>query len=349
MYGQQSLAGRRSPRANRHTAARLAIGSLVGVAAVALAAAPAFGASADQTPSGGAAPFARGTLVSRSGSTLDLQGNNGDTKVIVTTSTKYAQTKTADTTAVITGSCVRVIGTGSAAKGIAAQTVAVSPGTSSCTTGLGGGGGGGAFPGGGRFRTGAGGGTNGPNGTNGGGQAPPGLGNGNGANGATGNGGTTGGNGGPGTGNGTGGTGRNFPTNFGTISGKVTKVAGDKIVVKGPVFSAPTKKNTRPKAKTKSVNVTLASTTTVSQTVTATDAVLTVGSCVNAAGSTDSVGTVTAKTVTVSAPVNGACTGGFGGFGGRGGFGGGQGGPGGAGGGTTGGTGTATNGATGSA
>ena len=101
-------------------------------------------------------------------------------------------------------------------------------------------------------------------------------------------------------------------------------MSGDKVTVKGQVLQAPTKKNARPKATTKSVAVTLSSTTRVDQTVTATDAVLTVGTCVTAAGSADSVGTVTADTVTVSAPENGSCTGGFR-FGGRGG---GPGGPG---------------------
>ena len=107
------------------------------------------------------------------------------------------------------------------------------------------------------------------------------------------------------------------------MAGKVTKVSGDKVTVKGQVLQAPTKKNARPKATTKTVAVTLSGTTRVDQTVTATDAVLTVGTCVTAAGTTDSVGTVTANTVTVSAPENGSCTGGF-----RFGRGGGPGGPG---------------------
>ena len=51
-------------------------------------------------------------------------------------------------------------------------------------------------------------------------------------------------------------------------------------------------------------------------TVPATERALVVGSCVSAQGSTDSVGTVTATTVTVSQAVDGECTGGFGGPGG---------------------------------
>ena len=49
------------------------------------------------------------------------------------------------------------------------------------------------------------------------------------------------------------------------------------------------------------------------------------GSCVTATGTTAGAG-ITADRVNVTAPVNGACTGGFGGGFGRGGFGGGSGG-----------------------
>ena len=148
---QRVSTGRRSRRAT--TGRRLRRAVLVpfaGAVAVAVAASPALGATAAQTQ--GNLPFARGMLLSRSGSTLDLQGFNGDTKVIVTASTKYAQTKTADASAVTVGECVRVTGTGSASKGIAATTVAVSPAAAKCTR-AGGPGGPGGFGGGGRFRT----------------------------------------------------------------------------------------------------------------------------------------------------------------------------------------------------
>jgi hypothetical protein len=112
---------------------------------------------------------------------------------------------------------------------------------------------------------------------------------------------------------------------FGNVNGKVTKVSGDKVTVKGVVVQAPTKANGKPKTSNKTVNVTLSGSTRYSQTTTATADALTVGTCVTAAGTADSVGTVTANTVVVSQPVNGSCTGGFG-FGGRGGFRGGSGG-----------------------
>jgi hypothetical protein len=304
---QRVSIGRRSRRASTgRRLRRIALVPFAGAVAVAVAASPALGATAAQTQ--GNQPFARGMLLSRSGSTLDLQGFNGDTKVIVTTSTKYAQTKAADSSAVTVGACVRVTGTGSASKGIAATTIAVSPAASNCTRAggpLGAGDAGGRFRG--RNGTGNGSGNNGP--------LTFGGGNGNGT-----NGGNTNGNPGGGSANG---NRPGFPTNFGSVAGKVTKVSGDKVTVKGQVLQAPTKKNARPKATTKPVAVTLSSTTTVDQTLTATDAVLTVGTCVTAAGTADSVGTVTANTVTVSAPENGSCTGGF-----RFGRGGGPGGPG---------------------
>ena len=159
MFGLLPSTERRLQRASTGAVRRASTGRrlrravlvpFAGVVAVAVAASPALGATAAQTQ--GNLPFARGMLLSRSGSTLDLQGFNGDTKVIVTPSTKYSQTKTADSSAVTVGACVRVTGTGSASKGIAATTVAVSPAASNCTR-AGGPGGAGGFGGGGRFRT----------------------------------------------------------------------------------------------------------------------------------------------------------------------------------------------------
>ena len=282
---------------------RAAIVPAIGTLAVALFAAPG---AAQTQPS---LPFASGQLVSRSGATLDIKGFNGDTKVIVTSSTKYQQTQSADASAVKVGACIRVTGTGSASKGITATTVALSPAASKCNSTAGAGRFGGQF----RNRNGAPN-ANGSNGSNGGnGQAPPGFGN----NGGTGNA-NPNPNSNPNAGSG---NAPNIPTDFGSINGKVTKVSGDNIVVKGTVTQAPTKANTRPKTSTKSVKVTLSDSTRVDQTVAATADVVTFGSCVTAAGTADSVGTVSANTVTVSQPVNGACTGGFGGFGGGGGFG----------------------------
>ena len=61
--------------------------------------------------------------------------------------------------------------------------------------------------------------------------------------------------------------------------------------------------------------MTLADSTTITHSVEATDSVLVIGTCLASDGSTDSVGTVTAKTVTASEPdSDGSCTAGFGGF-----------------------------------
>jgi hypothetical protein len=66
--------------------------------------------------------------------------------------------------------------------------------------------------------------------------------------------------------------------------------------------------------------VTYATTTTITQTNTGTLADITAGSCINATGTKDAAGTITASSVTLSAPTNGSCTtAGFGGGGGGGG------------------------------
>jgi hypothetical protein len=53
----------------------------------------------------------------------------------------------------------------------------------------------------------------------------------------------------------------------------------------------------------------------------ATASQLTVGECATAIGSTNSIGVVTARALTVTQPTSTGCTAGFGGFGGGGGFG----------------------------
>jgi hypothetical protein len=67
------------------------------------------------------------------------------------------------------------------------------------------------------------------------------------------------------------------------------------------------------------VTVTTTRATTYQQTAKATKAALKVGQCATAIGSTDDTGAVTARSIAVSPPMNGACGGfgGFGGFGGR--------------------------------
>lgn len=67
--------------------------------------------------------------------------------------------------------------------------------------------------------------------------------------------------------------------------------------------------------------VTYAATTTITQTATGTVADITAGSCITATGTKDATGTITAASVTLSAPTKGSCTAsGFGGGGGGGTF-----------------------------
>jgi hypothetical protein len=253
----------------------------------------------------GPAPFARGTLGAVSGSTLQVQGRNGNTSVVVNNSTSYLQTEAATISDVKNGTCIRAVGTGSDADGITATTVALSEpqGKKGCTQGN---------PLAGNRRTGpgangqAGGGRvfNGPGGTLPNGQTSP--------------------------------NGQTPPTlpdgaarpSFGAAFGTVKSVSGDTITVKAQIPRQPaqnttptttpanTKSSTKPaKATTQTVVVTVDANTAWTQTVSATQKDLAVGSCVTATGSVDSVGTVTAKEVTISQPENGSCTG-FGGFGG---------------------------------
>ena len=220
--------------------------------------------------------------------------------------------------AITTGTCVRVIGTGGATKGIAARTVAVSPATSNGCDGQGGLGG--------RGGLGGQGGQGGPGGA--GPQGRPG--------------GFRGGRGKRPNGN----ANRRFPgggnfANFAIANGPVQSVLGDALVVKSTTFARPTNTSTKakakakaksaktstsqPKATTSDVKVTLASSTAITQTVAGTAGDVVAGSCVTATGTTAGAG-ITAARVDVTAPVNGTCTGGFGGRFGGGSAGGGSGG-----------------------
>lgn len=241
---------------------------------VALAASPA-----DAQTSTAAPQFATGAVTSIHGSSVqvDNQNQNSESTVVVTGTTNLEKREPGAASDIAVGDCVRVIGTGSAAKGIKASTVAVSP---AAENGCGPGARGGTFGGGaGQGR---------PNFGNG--AAPPG-----GFRNRNGNGNRTGGR----------------PRAAGIASGPVVSVSGDHMIVKATMFSRPTKKNAKPKTTTKKVSVTLGNSTSIMRTVPATITDLTVGSCVTAIGASDA-GAVTATNVTISAPVNGSCSFGFG-------------------------------------
>ncbi len=239
-----------------------------------------------QTPNSSPRPFANGLLSGLTGSTLTVQSRNGNsTTVVVTSSTGYLQTKPATAADLAPGDCVRVVGTGSATSGIQASTVLITKPTSK-----------------GCLRN--------PMGTR-----------------RAGNGAGRFGNGTPDSGgppftspNGSPLTlpnGSTVPSNLAATFGAVSSVSGSQLTVKQVV--PPTNKKSKSKPKTSTVNVTISSSTTLTQTVTAAMSDLAVGSCVTAVGTVDSVGTVTARNVTISQPQNGSC---FAGFGGLGGFGG---------------------------
>ena len=256
--------------------------------AVALAASPAIAQTAGTPPQ-----FASGAVTSVHGDSVQVtnQAQNSESTVVLSPTTQVTKRETASASAITVGGCVRVTGTGSAAKGITARSVALSAATSSgCTAGPGGGG----FGGGGGFRFGN-------------GQRPRNLGNGNGFR----------------------NRGGARPANFALAAGPVVSVKGDKIVVKSTTFQRPAttsttsgkKKSTskgtttsKPTTKTSNVTVALPSGVAISETVSGTTADVAVGSCLTATGTT-SAGSVAANRAVVSQPVNGSCTAGFG-FGG---------------------------------
>lgn len=270
----------------------LAVGA-VGALTLALAAT----AAGAQTSSPSGRQFVTGSVTSVHGTSVQVsnQTQNSESTVTLAPTTQIDKSESASASAIAAGACVRVIGTGSASKGIAARTVVVNAATSN---GCGPGNDRGGRADGGVLRFGN-------------GQRPSLRDRANGANGT-----------------------RRFPrrgalANLAIANGPVVSVSGDKVVVKSTTFARPTTTSTksksksksrqsaktqtsRPKATTRNVTVTLASSTTITQTVSGTAADVAVGSCVTATGTTAGAG-ITADRVNVSAPVNGACTGGFGG------------------------------------
>jgi hypothetical protein len=254
------------------------------------------------SPGGASAfgPAATGKIASITGNTLEVQNTEtGQTTVDLTASTTITASLKASLSDVTVGECVTATGSKGLAGAVKATSVTIFSSTSgTCNRGFGGGGG--AFGGGGF-------------------------------------GGRTGG-----TFPGAGSRPRTTVTRpTGTVafaSGKVTAVSGSTITVQGTRFAFAG-------GRTSTTNGALGTTTTVSpgpEIVTvssatkylksgkATASQLTVGECATAIGSTNSIGVVTARALTITQPTSTGCTASFGGFGG--GFGRGGGGGGGAGG-----------------
>jgi hypothetical protein len=257
------------------------------------------GPAGAQTGNGGF-PFATGELTAISGSTLEVEGFTGTSKVIVTSQTKYRTTATTDVFSITKGACVRVSGTGDTSEGITATSIAIQDGSQACNQSMQGPG---RFPGGQGNQGGEGNGSSDNRPSPPAGQSLP-------------NGGSLPNGASPG----------DRPSGGfagGGVIGKVAKVRDGSIVVTARVpsnsggagdTSSDSNSNAMPKLKKQKVTVTLGNDVAVTQPVEASRSDLQTGVCVTARGKTDSVGTVTATNVMISQPQDGQC--GFGGFGG---------------------------------
>ena len=270
----------------------------IAVAAVTLL----FAAPAGAQTAGGGIPFAVGKLTGISGSTLQIEGLNGASKVIVTSRTKYRTTATTDVSSIKKGACVRVTGTGDTSEGITATNVAIQEGSDACSRS-------GQRPGG--FQGGPGNQAGGGSDSAGNRQMPP-------AGQTLPNGGSLPNGAQPGD-RPAGGFGG------GGVTGTVTSVRDGSIIVTArvpsgsggaPGTSSNSGSNAAPKLKKQKVTVTLGDGVSVTHSVEASQSDLQTGVCVTAQGKTDSVGTVTATKVMISQAQDGEC--GFGGFGGLG-------------------------------
>jgi len=100
---------------------------------------------------------------------------------------------------------------------------------------------------------------------------------------------------------------------FASATGTVSSVAGSTILVAGVLRgSLGTARSTTPASPT-TITVTLGSSVTVTQTVSATSTAAVVGQCARAIGPANNVGAITAKSITISTPGPNGCNAGFGG------------------------------------
>lgn len=265
-----------------------ACGSSSGSPVMPAAASSSAGTTARQ--GGQRTPATTGLVAAITGTTLQVQTATTQTAVTYTATTRFTKSMTLPLAQITAGECATVTGTASGGA-FTARAVRISPNSASgtCTAAeLGGRGFGGRGLGGSGFggRS-AGGGTGTPASS-----APSGA---------------------------PGGRGR-FPG--AVLTGTVSAVSASGLVVAGTVrtLAAGTSSSA---AATVSTTVATTSTTTITQNAIATATTLAVGQCVTAIGPTGSTGTVTARTIAISSPVNGTCAAGFrGGFGARGGAGG---------------------------
>jgi hypothetical protein len=251
--------------------------------------------AASSTGSGG---VASGSVASISGTTMEVQStSSGQTTVEWTSSTTFSERVTETESAVAVGDCLTVTGAPATKSktDVTARSIAISQPSSSgkCVAALGGVSGTGSLGG-------------GPAGTNG----PP-----------SGSGGFPGGGSGPpsgASGSGSKGRGSFAGRNLAIASGQVTAVKGTSVSVSGTLFSGfrkltkSAKKTGAPKTHLK---ITMATSTTLSETQSTAASSLAVGGCLSAFGKTGSTGDVTATTVTITSTGGKTCSGGFGGGG----------------------------------
>jgi len=100
---------------------------------------------------------------------------------------------------------------------------------------------------------------------------------------------------------------------FASATGTVSSVAGSTILVKGVLRSGFGAAGPTTPASPTTITITLGASAAVTQTVAATSAAAVVGQCARAIGPANDVGTITAKSITISAPGPSGCNAGFGG------------------------------------
>jgi hypothetical protein len=224
-------------------------------------------------PGAGAFPGASGLIAAASPGTLQVQSATAQTTVMYTASTTFTRVAPGHLAA---GDCVTVIGAPEAgsAQGLTATSVRIlAKVNGTCPT------------------TEAGGGFAGRGGGGGGGfaQRPSGT-----------------PSGGPSAGSG---ARRAFASAIGTVS----SVAGSTVLVNGILRNGPSPAGAATPPAPSTITVTLGAAATVTQTVAATSAAAVLGQCASAIGPADSVGAITAKSITITTPGPNGCRTGFGG------------------------------------
>jgi hypothetical protein len=102
---------------------------------------------------------------------------------------------------------------------------------------------------------------------------------------------------------------------FASATGTVSSVTGSTILVKGVLRTGPSTTGSSTPASPTTITVTLGTSAAVTQTVPATSAAAVVGQCARAIGPANDVGTITARSITISSPGPNGCRQGVGGRG----------------------------------